>query len=658
MRWWMFLAMSAACAAQILDPAAIDRTANPCTDFYQYSCGRWISEHPLPPGQPMLARYGEIRGRNQRLIRDLVEEAARNRESGAPAQRQLGNYYAACMAEAAIDKAGIAPLTPYLERIRLADSKRALFRDLARLEMEGVQILISLGSEPDWKDPSATLAVVRPIRFSLDDPALYSKVDGAKTREQFASMVADMFVLLGDDPVVAAKSAATVLRIETALAANAPSSADLRDPSKAYHKTAVDDLPSLAPVMDWKTYLDGMGLGGLKALNAIAPAYLQALGPLLDAVSLEDWKTWFRWRIVEAWTPMLAGPFVSRDFLFSEKLLLGAAAQRPRWQHCVGYAEAQLGDALGQMFASRVLGADGKAVVERVSRDLERELALEIGRASWLSDGARAEALKKLHAVSRKIGYPDSWIDYGAVAIAPGDFAGNYRRLAAFHKRRVLARVGQPPDRGAWDMPVSTMNAYYDVPLNTIKIPAGILQPPFYVNGANPAELYGTLGTLIAHELTHGFDDQGRKVDSRGKLRDWWSPDDEKEFQKRAACFVNQYSAYEAIPGVPVDGRRTLGENIADNGGARVAWEAFERNSHSEAGSSSAEDFTPQQRFFLSFAQLACQNVSPEALRMQTQRSPHTVNRWRVNGTLSNMPEFSETFACGPPAIVQQCRVW
>jgi putative endopeptidase len=661
-RLLFWLLLSPVAIGQIFDPSAIDSKVNPCEDFYRYSCGHWIATHPIPPNKAAAERSSDLRERNQRLTADLIAQAAR--ESGPPStpQRQIADYYAACMNESAIEQRGLATMQPVLDRVRAAQSKRALFASIAALRLDGVEVLFALTAEPDWKNSDVTVAALKPIRLSLPEPDLYSQPKGAALRAKFATWVWDMFVLLGDDRKGAAAESEAVLRIETALAANTPGSAEARDPARTYHKTAVKDLPSLGADFDWREFFTAVGRPDISAVNVSSPAYLNGLKAVIEDNTLESWKSWFRWRIIRFWAGLLPRKFVEREFEFAGKVVQGSKSPPTRPQRCSAYLEFQFEDALGRLFASRVLGPSGKTAVEALARDLERELGAEIRQAKWMSQPARKEALAKLQAISHKIGHPDSWVDYSSVNIAPDDFLGNYRRLTAFHKQRSLAQVGKPSNRALWDGPVSAINAFYNVQLNAVTVPAGILQSPFYENSADPAELYGAIGTIIGHELTHGFDDQGRKIDSHGNLRNWWTPADEQEFQKRARCFLSQYGAYEVLPGLRVDSARTLGENLADNGGARLAWGALAKHLQSQGATpAKAGAFTPQQRFFLTFAQLGCQNIREEALRAAELSSPHAPNRARVNGVVRNMPEFFEAFSCPAqqrPAPADQCGLW
>jgi endothelin-converting enzyme/putative endopeptidase len=469
-----------------------------------------------------------------------------------------------------------------------------------------------------------------------------------------------MASLLGDPADRAAKSAEAVMKIETALAKAALDVVARRDPNQIYHKLSAAELQKLTPQFQWQQYFTGIGSPPIYALNVTEPDFFKAMGQTIADTPLDDLKAYLRWHIVHASAVILSAPFVNENFRFYGTQLTGAKELRPRWKRCVQYTDSDLGEALGQAFVKEAFGPQAKADTLRMVHELEAALEKDINSLEWMTAATKREALAKLKAISDKIGYPEKWRDYSALTITRGDALGNSQRSNAFEFRRNLAKIGKPVDKTEWEMTPPTVNAYYNPLENNINFPAGILQPPFYSAKADAAVNFGGAGAVIGHELTHGFDDQGRQFDARGNLKDWWTPADAKAFEDRAQCFVDQYSSLTAVDDVKLNGKLTLGENTADNGGLRISLIAYLARAAKEP-TGTIDGFTPEQRLFLGWGQVWCDNMRPELARMLAQTNPHSPGRERVNGVVSNMPEFQKAFACkaGSAMVRQtQCRVW
>lgn len=642
-------------------PGAIDKSVSPCTSFYAYACGNWLKQNPVPADQSNWGRFNELHERNQRILRDILETAG-GKQTRSAGEQKIGDYFAACMDEKGIDAKGLAGLKPYLDRIRSLRDKQALTAELARLHMEGVGPLFSLSSGQDFKDAAEVIAHVDQGGIGLPERDYYFKTDAKseEIRKAYVAHVAKMFELLGDKPDVALDRAKTVMRIETALAKGSLDVTARRDPSKIYHRMPIADLAKLAPSIDWKAYLSAIG-APVPTLNVAVPPFFEAVEQQIRSVSLEDWKTYLTWHLVHAAAPLLPTPFIVENFNFYGRALTGAKELRPRWKRCVQYTNSDLGEALGQKYVELTFGGDSKEKTLEMVRALERALERDLKDLDWMSAETKKRALEKLHAISNKIGYPEIWRDYSALTIRPGDAIGNSFRANTFEFRRQMAKIGKPVDKKEWYMTPPTVNAYYDPQNNNINFPAGILQPPFYEVKLDPAVNFGAIGAVIGHELTHGFDDEGSQFDAKGNLDNWWSEKDRKEFEKRTECVERQYADYVAVDDVKVNGKLTLGENVADNGGLRIAYMAL-MDVLGEKPRNKIDGFTPEQRFFLGWAQIWCQNMRDEQKRMYAQTDPHSPAQWRVNGAVSNMPEFQKAFGCtaGQPMVrgANACRVW
>jgi len=638
-------------------------SADPCIDFYQYACGEWVKKNPIPPDQARWGRFQELAERNRKILREILEKAAAASAERSQIEQQIGDYYAACMDEEAIEKKGLGPLEPELERIRQVSSKAELPELVAHLHRLGVNAFFRFGPMPSFEDSDWHIADVDQGGLGLPERDYYFREDekSKEQREAYVKHVARMFELLGERAETAAKKAAAVMRIETALAKGSLEVTKRRDPKNVWHKKTVAELEKLGPRFDWKAYFRAVGAPEFEELNVDTPPFIEAMNALLERESLEDIQTYLTWQLVRRAAPLLPKAFVQENFNFYRKTLAGAKEMRPRWKRCVSMVDRDLGEALGRAYVAKAFPPESKQRMLKLVAALEKALEEDIKSVPWMTEATKKKALEKLHAIRNKIGYPDKWRDYSKLRIVAGDALGNFFRAQIHEFDYELAKIGKRVDPNEWHMTPPTVNAYYHPLENNINFPAGILQPPFFDPKLDDAPNYGAIGGVIGHELTHGFDDMGRKFAANGNLEDWWTPEDARAFEEKAQCFVEQYSAYTAVDDVKLNGKLTLGENVADNGGLRLALMALRDVLTEEERGRKIDGFTPQQRLFLGWAQVWCSNATDEAKRLQAQTDPHSLGRYRVNGVVSNMPEFQEAFQCKPsqPMVRQnRCRVW
>ncbi|MCL4854971.1 MAG: M13 family metallopeptidase, partial [Bryobacteraceae bacterium] len=559
------------------DVEAMDTSVDPCTDFFQYSCGTWMKQNPIPPDQARWGRFDELQERNRHTLRDILEKAAVPNAGRTGVEQKIGDYYASCIDEKTIEQQGVKPLAEELKRIDSLSAKSQLPETVARLHKAGVRALFGFTSAPDLKNSTMMIADIDQGGLGLPDRDYYFKDDerSVELRKKYLEHVAKMFQLLGQSQEMAAASARTVMKMETALAKASLDRVARREPSNIYHKMSSKELQTLAPSFGWNRYFEGTGTPAFDSLNVSVPEFFKQVSSLVESTDLNDWKTYFRWHLVRAMAPVLSSAFVNENFDFYGRTLTGAKELRPRWNRCVTYTDADLGEAVGQKYVELTFGAEGKARTLRMVRQLEKALEDDIRSLDWMTPETKKRALEKLHAITNKIGYPDRWRDYSRLKIVRGDAFGNSLQANEFNFEWSIRKIGEPVDPQEWHMSPPTVNAYYDPTMNNINFPAGILQPPFYDNKIDDAVNFGGIGAVIGHELTHGFDDQGRKFDAKGNLNDWWTEQDAQAFEKRAACFVDQYAQYPATPEVKLNGKLTLGENTADNGGLRIAYMAL-----------------------------------------------------------------------------------
>ena len=650
-----------------LDVAAMDRSANPCDDLYRFACGAWSQANPIPADQSRWSVYAKMANENQRYLWGVLNKLGDAGSERSATQAKLGDYFASCMNDGAVQAAGLSGLQPMLAHIAALQDKRDLPALLAELQLAtgNERLFFGFSAGQDFADATRQIAFAYAGGLGLPDRDYYLKRDAKtlKIRSAYEAHVAQIFTLLGDTPAAAHAAARGVLATETALARASLSKVDKRDPYKTFHVVDAAGLKALMPGFDWAGYQAALGTAPSQArYNVTEPAFFKALGKRLQAMSLDDVKTYLRWQLVSSLSTALDDGFVQANFDFYGRTLTGTPQLKARWKRCVQLVDVQLGEALGQEFVARNFTPELKAATVQMTDEIEVAMGRSIDSLAWMSAETKARAHEKLKAIVNKVGYPDRWRDYSAFDVRRGDFLGNVVRGNVFEARRRLAKIGQPLDRGEWSMTPQTVNAYYDAQMNDINFPAGVLQPPLYDTKMDEAPNYGNTGGTIGHELTHGFDDEGRQFDAQGNLKSWWTKKDGQEFEKRAACVVNQYAKYPVVDDIKINSRLTLGEDLADLGGLILAWEAWKAHMQGKPGES-RDGLTPEQRFFVGFAQWDCADARPEALRVQAKVDPHSPARWRINGVVVNMPEFEKAFACKPGAKLvkaagQHCKVW
>ena len=644
------------------DLGSLNRNVDPCANFYQYACSGWMTSNPLPGDASRWGRFDVLQDRNRMLLKDVLEAAAVDRPNRSALEQKIGDFYAACMDEKNIEARGLEAIQRDLNRIAVIQGRKDIVDLEAYMFRIGSLPFFRFTSEQDAKDSSRMIGVVDQAGLGLPDRDYYLKTDekSVDLRNKYVAHIQAVFGLLGLSAEEAQKKASAVMAIETELAKGSLDRVSRRDPEKIYHKMTVAELSALAPSFDWARFFQILGAPAISSLNVAVPDFARTVGTVLAQQPLEDLKTYLTWDLVRDNSIFLPSPFQQASFDFYEKTLRGAKEMRARWKRCVDLTDQQLPDALGKTFVEKTLGDTGKKRTHDMVLTIEKALEKDIRSLDWMTPKTKDQAIVKLHGITNKIGNKNKWLDYAGVQIVRSDPYANTARTSTFELARQLAKIGKPVDKNDWDMSQPTVNAYYDPQHNDINFPAGILQPPFFDNKMDDAVNYGAIGAVIGHELTHGFDDEGRQFDAKGNLRDWWTPEDAKAFDQRADCLVNQYGSYSPLPGVNLNGKLTLGENTADNGGLRVAYMAL-MDSFGGKEPPKVDGFTAEQRFFLGWAQVWCQNVTEEAARLRAQTDPHSPGEFRVNGVVSNMPEFQKAFACrANQAMVRgpACRVW
>ncbi|HUO14289.1 MAG TPA: M13 family metallopeptidase [Verrucomicrobiae bacterium] len=653
----------------MFDAAGLDHNIDPCADFYHFACGNWLKNNPIPPDQATWGRFNQLAERNRAILREILENAAKasNRSSN---EQKIGDYYSSCMDEAAINEKGIAVLSPDFDRIAALREKSELPPLLAVLHREGMNVLFGFSSAPDFKNAKEMIAAADQGGLSLPDRDYYLKTDSKseETRKQYIQHVTNMFKLLGDSPEKAVAEANAVMNIETALAKGSMTRVDRRNPDKIYHKMTEEEWQQLTPLISWTKFVEDVGAPPFTSLNVQVPDFFKALDSELKDVSLDDLKTYFRWHVLHmaAATNVLPDAFVNENFEFFGKTLRGTKELPPRWKRCVAGVNSDLGEALGQVYVEKEFPPEAKARTLQMVHELEDALHRDIESLPWMTEATKKQALIKLAAIQNKIGYPNKWRDYSSLIIVPGDAYGNSIRSNQFEVHRDLNKIDKPRDTQEWEMTPPTVNAYYDPTENDINFPAGILQPPFYDYKAPDGLNFGGIGAVIGHELTHGFDDQGSKFDKDGNLKNWWTPEDQKAFDEREECIVKEYNGFVPVDDVHLNGKLTLGENTADNGGLRIADMALQsqlakKSQEQKEKEEKVDGFTPEQQLFLGWGQVWCQNETEQIIRLYTATDPHSPGEFRVNGVVRNMPEFRRAWGCksgAPMAPENACRVW
>jgi predicted metalloendopeptidase len=644
-----------------LDAAAMNKTVDPCVDFYTYACGNWIAGNPLPSDRARWGRFTELSAHNEKVLLDILQGAAVVREQRSPLDQKIGDAYAACMDTATINQRGLAPIKSELDRIRAMRNMPDVVAELARLHQVGIGVLFTFAARADAKDSNRTIAGLSQGGLSLPDREYYLKTDpkSVEIRQRFGVHMAKMFQLAGDFAENARLNATLVLELETILAKASMDRVSMRDPNKTYHMMTRQEVAQLAPSFAWDQYFQATGAPAFQTLNVSQPDYVKKLGVDVADLSMGSWRAYFSYHLLRSTAPTLPEAFEKEDFDFWNRYLSGTKEQRPRTARCVATVDRQLGDLLGQKYIELTFGADAKAQITQLVDALDKAMAEDIRTLPWMTEETKKAALVKLKAITNNVGSPRKWRDYGKLTIARDDFYGNAVRTvqAAYDQR--IEKIGKPTDKTEWGMTTPTVNAFYSPQNNSINFPAGILQTPFFDPRRDMSLNYGAVGAVIGHEMTHGFDDQGRKFDGDGNLRDWWTSADGAEFEKRASCVADEYGSFTAVDDVKLNGRLTLGENTADNGGLRVALLALQDTLQGKG--EKLDGFTPEQRFFLGFAQIWCENTAPQEIRARAMTDPHSPGRYRVNGTLQNSTEFQKAFSCksGQPMVSQNaCRVW
>jgi putative endopeptidase len=650
--------------APAIDLANLDPTCKACEDFYQFATGGWAKSHPLPPGRARWGGFDELAQHNRDVLHGILEDAAKvaNAPAGSDTQK-LGAYYRACMDTDAIEKAGTQPIAPRLSAIAAVTDVPSLMTAIARVQRTGVDTGLGISSRPDVKNSSREIASIGMGGLGLPDRDYYFTPGerAEKVRAAYHDYVAAQLANLGDAPAKAAAEATDVIALETAIATATPKRADLRDPYKTYNPTSVAQLGALAPHIPWKPVFAAIGAPSFETVNVTTPSYVAAYDKLLATTPLDTWKAYLRYHVADSYANALPKRFEDASFAFRSGVLLGVNEQLPRWQRCTAATDAALRDVLGRAYVTAAFPPSAKARAQALVDNLQATLHDDITTLSWMSPQTKARAEAKLAAFTKKIGYPDKWEDFSALSI-PNDapYGADVAAVRTWNAARTLARIGKPTDRGRWGMTPPTVNAYYSPTNNEIVFPAGILEPPFFNATADDAVNYGAIGAVIGHEMTHGFDDQGRQFDPQGNLTDWWTPADATAFKAKAQCIVDEFDAFEPVPGTHENGRLVQGEAIADLGGLTIAYKAFERTAQAKAHKS-IEGYTPEQRFFLAYAQVWRSVGTEGMIRQIALTNEHPWDKYRVLGTLANMPEFQAAFHCaaGDKMVrANRCQIW
>lgn len=653
-----------------LDLSALDRSVNPCENFYQFACGGWRKANPIPGDKARWGRFDELAESNRYVLKDILEKATDTKHKRSKIEAQVGDFYAACMDEKTIEAKGAKPIQPYLDKIAAAKDKADIVRVMGELRREGLGALFGFGVGSDLKDSNKTLINMGQGGTTLPDRDNYLKTDpkSVETREKYVAHMVKMFQLAGESAAQADADAKTILALETKLADAQLDRIRMRDPNNRDHKMSYDEMTKLTPSFDFNAYFVAANSPRFTELNVGWPDFFKALDKTWTDASVGDLKTYLRWRVLRNAAPALSSAFEKESFDFFSGYLRGIKEMPVRWKRCVAATDGNLGEALGELYVEKTFGAEGKARMAKMIAALSASLEKDINQLEWMGPETKQKAVEKLHLINKtKIGYPDKYRDYSAIVVKRDDFFGNNERADAYEVKRNYEKFGKPVDKTEWGMSPPTVNAYYNPQFAEIVFPAGILQPPFFSKEIDDAVNFGAIGAVIGHEMTHGFDDSGRKFDGQGNLKDWWTADDAKKFEERAACVDKQYSGYSPVKdpktGEPVylKGKLTMGENLGDNGGVRVAFAALEDVLTPAERKKLIDGFTPEQRFFLGFAQVWCQNSTDADSLQRIGTDPHSAGEFRANGTISNMEAFEKAFSCKagqPMAPEKRCRVW
>ncbi len=645
------------------DVTRMDKTVDACTDFFQYANGTWLKNTEIPAAYSRWGSFNILGENNNDILKTVLETASKTKAANGTDAQLIGDYYASCMDEAAIEKAGVKPLKPYFKQIDEIKDTKGLQSQIALMHNSGIPVLFGFGGGSDLKNASMVIANASQGGLSLPNRDYYTKDDAKskETRVKFTEYATTMFKLLGDKPGEAAANSQVVMNIQTRLANASKAPVELRDPNSRYNKMTLAGATEITPNFVWADYMTARGVTPVSEINIGQPAFFKEMNAMLKDVSLNDWKTYLRWSVINSSAPRLSKSFVDANFDFYSKYLSGTKEQQPRWRRCVAATDGAVGEALGQEFVKKAFTPEAKARMDKLIDNLFAAFSERLKGLDWMSDETKKEGMVKLIAFKRKIGYPDKLRGYNGLKINRQSYLNNATASARFEIARNLKDIGGPLDRTRWGMTPPTVNAYYSSSLNEIVFPAGILQPPFFNFAADDAINYGAIGGVIGHEITHGFDDQGSKFDATGNFKSWWTNTDRAKFEERASCVADQFNAYEVQPNLNINGRLTLGENIADLGGLTMAYVAYQKSLEGKQRPAAIDGLTPEQRFFLGWAQVWAGKYTTEAERSQVLGDTHSLPRWRVNGPLSNLPQFAEAFGCKTSSEMVRkdaCLIW
>jgi putative endopeptidase len=651
---------------RVFDPSFVDKTVDPCENFYRYSCNGWFKRNPLPPDQTSYGRFTELYELNRLHLRQILEDASKADPNRTPNEQKIGDEYASCMDTAATNKLGLTPIKAELDRIAALNRRDELPVVLAHLHTIGVNAFFEFGSDQDFADANQVISSYGGGGLGLPERDYYFRTDAksVEQRKQYVDHVRKMFVLAGESDAQAAKDAGTVMAIETRLAKASLTITERRDPQNLNHPTDVAAMDKMLTHFNLTDYVETVHAPASGKANDMEPKFFAEFNTLLADTSLDQIRTYLRWHLIHAYAgTSMPEAFEAETWNFYAHILNGAEKQQERWKRCTSRVNREMGEALGQVYVAKYFPPEAKQHALEMTLAIEQAMGKDIDSLDWMNPDTKVQAKEKLHAVMNKIGYPDKWRDYSKLVIARDDALGNQERVRQFNFARDLAKIGKPVDKGEWYMSPPTVNAYYNSQQNNVNFPAGYFQPPFFSDKEDDAANYGDMGSTIGHELTHGFDDEGRQFDKEGNLKEWWTKDDETKFKQKAQCMVDQYDAIEAVPGVHLNGKLTLGENLADLGGLWLAWIAWQDKAQAEHVDMAAktDGYTPEQRFWIAYAQQWCTDTRPEQLRSQAQTDPHAPDEYRTNTVLEDLPDFAKSFSCKPGdkmVAAKPCRIW